>query len=135
MVNKKTITVIVVAVLFGLLGGLHWQGVHPQASPAGQQYAGGSNSQGQLDDGTTENSGTPLQVSGLIGVVAIAAGGDHNLALKIDGTVWAWGRNDEGQLGDGTTTSSNIPVQISSLIDFVAISAGGPHSLAITSRG
>ena len=49
-------------------------------------------------------SSTPVQVQGLSSVVAIAAGIDHNLAVKSDGTVWAWGRNSYGQLGDGTTT-------------------------------
>jgi len=40
----------------------------------------------------------------LTGVVAIAAGNHHTVALKEDGTVWAWGRNSDGQLGDGSTT-------------------------------
>jgi len=43
-------------------------------------------------------------VAGLTGVLAIAAGGEHSLALKADGTVWAWGWNYYGQLGDGTRT-------------------------------
>ena len=34
----------------------------------------------------------------------IAAGGNHSLQLKSDGTVWAWGCNGYGQLGDGSTT-------------------------------
>ena len=49
--------------------------------------------------------GSPVQVQGLSSVVAIAAGNDHSLALKSDGTVWAWGNNSYGQLGVGSTTS------------------------------
>ena len=49
------------------------------------------------------------QVAGLTNVIAIAAGWEHTLALKGDGTVWACGRNLEGQLGDGTTTGSFFP--------------------------
>ena len=36
------------------------------------------------------------------GAQAIAAGGDHSILLKGDGTVWATGKNFHGQLGDGT---------------------------------
>ena len=42
-------------------------------------------------------------MSGLTGVIAIAVGGNHSLALKSDGTVWAWGFNQYGQLGDRST--------------------------------
>src|SRR5215211_6648240 len=60
---------------------------------------------GQLSDDEVTSSNTPLQVSDLPGgIEAIAAGAEHGLALKDDGTVWAWGNNLFGQLGDGTTT-------------------------------
>ena len=55
---------------------------------------------------------TPVQVSSLSGVTAIAEGHYHTLAMKSDGTVWAWGWNDYGQLGDGTTTDRTTPVQV-----------------------
>jgi hypothetical protein len=45
--------------------------------------------------------------------VAIAAGGNHSLALCRDGTVAAWGDNGFGQLGDDTTTPRNAPVAAS----------------------
>ena len=60
----------------------------------------------------------------------IAAGSNHSLALKPDGTVWAWGRNNDGQLGDGAGSDRSTPVQVSNLTDVVAIAAGGSHSLA-----
>jgi len=55
---------------------------------------------------------TPVPVSGLTGVTAVAGGSAHSLALKSDGTVWAWGWNGYGQLGNGTTTDSSVPVQV-----------------------
>ena len=66
----------------------------------GTVWAWGLGESGQLGNGTnTIKQLTPVQVLGtggagyLTGVVAIAAGGYHSLALKNDGTVWAWGLN------------------------------------------
>ena len=39
----------------------------------------------------------------------VAAGGDHTVAVRTDGTLWAWGDNGYGQLGDGTTTDRHSP--------------------------
>jgi alpha-tubulin suppressor-like RCC1 family protein len=66
---------------------------------------------------------------------AIAAGAQHTVALKVDGTVWAWGKNDVGQLGDTTTTTRTTPVAVSGLTDVIAITAGGNHTLAIKRDG
>src|SRR5690554_4477585 len=76
-------------------------------------WACGLNGNGQLGDGTNTDKNTPVQVSGVTDITAIAAGGDHSLFLKNDGTVWACGLNGNGQLGDGTNTDKNTPVQIS----------------------
>jgi large repetitive protein len=69
------------------------------------------------------------------GVVAIAAGEDHCLALRRDGTVWAWGSNVDGQLGDGTTTFSEFPIRVPALTGVTAIAAGSSHSLALAHDG
>ena len=97
--------------------------------------AWGYNASGELGNGTTTNSASPVLVSGLTGVVAAAAGTYHSLALKNDGTVWTWGYNAYGQLGDGTTTDHSSPTEISSLSGIVAIAAGTGQSLALKNDG
>jgi alpha-tubulin suppressor-like RCC1 family protein len=45
--------------------------------------------------------------------VSVAAGAEHSLARKRDGTLWAWGRNEQGQVGDTTWDNSVFePVQV-----------------------
>jgi len=66
----------------------------------------------------------PNVPSGLMNVVAIAAGGYHSLALKGDGTVMAWGDDPDGE--------TDVP---SGLTNVVAIAAGGHHSLALKGDG
>jgi alpha-tubulin suppressor-like RCC1 family protein len=108
----------------------------------GTVWAWGYNGDGELGNNSTTGSGWPVQVAGaggtgfLTGVVAIAGGYYHSLALKSDGTVWAWGRNSFGELGNGTITSNNsTPVQVSNLTGVVAIAGGQYHSLALKSDG
>ena len=101
----------------------------------GTVWACGDNVAGELGDGTTANSGVPVRVKGLSGVVDVAGGYRFSLAVKNDGTVWAWGSNLSGELGDGTIVDRSMPVQVSGLSDVVAASAGGAHSLALKRDG
>src|SRR6266700_1718770 len=41
----------------------------------------------------------------------VAAGVNHSLTVKEDGTLWAWGSNDRGQLGIGSTVDQWVPAQ------------------------
>ncbi|GAA4591704.1 hypothetical protein GCM10023194_51660 [Planotetraspora phitsanulokensis] len=104
----------------------------------GTVWAWGDNTNGQLGNGTTSYSSVPVpaQVPGLTGVVQVAAGNQHSLALRSDGTVWAWGSNGFGQLGDGSKTwSRSTPVKVAGLTGVTQISAGYYHSLAVRSDG
>jgi hypothetical protein len=101
----------------------------------GTVWAWGSNSEGQLGDGTTTNQLIPTQLSSLSEVTAVSAGLAHTVALKINGTVWAWGRNESGQLGDGTKIGRLTPVQVSGLSGVIAISADSNHTVALKSDG
>ncbi|MCM1440975.1 MAG: hypothetical protein NC131_17505, partial [Roseburia sp.] len=87
----------------------------------GTVWAWGQNTYGQLGvQRTTVIATTPTAVQTLVrdgkdeyyapltDVVKIAASGNHNLALKSDGTVWAWGDNSMGALGLGTLGSSVV---------------------------
>ena len=100
----------------------------------GTAWAWGSNGRGQLGNTLQLGGSTaiPEQVTGLTNVVALAAGVNHSLGLKNDGTVWAWGDNTWGQLGNTNLATSNaVPVQVSGLVNIVAIAAGQNHSVAL----
>ena len=80
----------------------------------GTVRAWGYNYYGQLGNGTSgpgTDKDLPVRVQ-IENVKAIAAGYNHNLALKENGTVWAWGENNYGQLGNETSgpgTDKNSP--------------------------
>lgn len=103
----------------------------------GTVWAWGDNSHGQLGIGNTEDKTTPVRVSGLAGltVTAVAAGGNHTLALISNGTVWAWGDNSHGQLGDNTVTDRSTPVMVNGLANVTAVAAGEKHSAALINGG
>ena len=62
----------------------------------------------------------PTQVGSATNWVAVAAGGQHSLGLRSDGSLWAWGWNLWGQLGLGDTTDRWVPTQVGSATNWVA---------------
>ena len=81
----------------------------------GTVWTWGDNQYGQLGNGASMNQLTPVQVVGIEGIVAIAAGGSCSAALGKDGRIWCWGSNKYGQLCNGTTKDSANPVQVKGL--------------------
>ena len=92
----------------------------------------GNNNFGQLGDGTTTSSSSPVSVS-LSGVpVQVSAGKWHSCAVLDDASLECWGRNNDGQLGDGTNTDQSTPVSVSfGGGKVLAVSAGGHHTCAV----
>jgi hypothetical protein len=95
----------------------------------------GYNGDGELGNGTTEDSSVPVEVSGLSEVVSVSAGIGHGLALLSDGTVMSWGDNQAAQLGNGSCCEqSDLPVKVSGLSEATAV-ASGLNSLAMLRDG
>ena len=63
----------------------------------------GFNEYGQLGNGTTTNSATPVPVAGGHTYTAISVGRDHVCGLTRDHVLYCWGGNSNGSLGIGTT--------------------------------
>jgi alpha-tubulin suppressor-like RCC1 family protein len=127
----------------------------------GTVWGWGFNGDGQVGDGTHETRSTPVPVCDvgatdcaahpLTGVVAVAAGYQHSMALKADGTVVGWGRNVDGEVGDGSGNGQVLaPVNVCAvgatapctavagnvLKDIRILAAGGGgHSLAVGAQG
>ncbi len=111
--------------------------------PDGSVWAWGRNDSYQTGDLSTPlNRTTPVAVSGLTGGIAqLAAGDNHTLALKNDGTVWSWGDPGHQQLGSGASAGIVAPVKLWPLSStpilsgVVAIAARHNVSAAVKSDG
>ena len=68
-------------------------------------------------------------------IVKLAAGEDHSLALRSDGSVWAWGKNDYGQLGLGSYAPYFYPTKVAGLSAVRAVAGGAYHSVAAKQDG
>ena len=104
----------------------------------GSLWAWGRNRSGQLGDGRQRRM--PLAAPSQVGSdqwTMVAAGFEHSVAIKSDGTLWAWGKNDRGQLGDCSEEDRDVPLQIGSDRTWASVVAGSAadHNLAITRDG
>lgn len=105
---------------------------HACAIVSGAAYCWGSNSYGELGDGTTTMRTEPVSVQGLPSpVTQISAGGSATCAIA-NGTAYCWGGNWRGQLGNGTTQDTAVPVPVTGLgTPVMSLVAGGEIGCAI----
>ena len=109
-------------------------GYYLPGAPTGSVYSWGDNRYGSLGNGTTTDSTTPVQATGLSGVRTVT-GAFTKTALLADGTVRTWGLNNSGQLGNGTTVASSSPVQVTGLSGVSAISSTSSTTFALLNDG
>lgn len=104
---------------------------------AGGVKCWGSNSDGQLGDGTTTNRSTAVDSLALVaGVQAISLGTFHTCAITTVGGVKCWGSNGYGQLAYGTLTDQYSAVDSVGLSTGIhAIKLGYDHTCALTTTG
>jgi alpha-tubulin suppressor-like RCC1 family protein len=103
---------------------------------SGRILAWGDNAQGQLGDGTTTGSLTPVAVHLPAGVTVTAiADAGQGLALTSAGRILSWGDNYNGNLGDGGAANSSVPVAVDLPTDVRATAiAANEDSLAVVVR-
>jgi alpha-tubulin suppressor-like RCC1 family protein len=95
----------------------------------------GSNTHGQIGDGTTTDRSAPTTVTGITTATAIGVGPDFACAVLANTTVDCWGANDHGQLGDGTTTDRATPAAVSGLTGASAVTLRGPFETEVGGGG
>ena len=101
----------------------------------GNAYCWGFNDFGQLGDGSTTGSLTPVLVSGGIRFSSISTRGGHTCGVTSVGDAYCWGENFRGQLGDGTTISRLAPVLVSGGLSFASVSADWSNTCGVTTAG
>jgi len=101
---------------------------------AGEPYAWGRNTYGQLGDGTTTDHYAPRPVGGSLTAARLSVGHAHTVILTPSGTAYSWGLNG-GALGDGTTAERHQPVAVTGGVVFQQITAGAGYTAALTPFG
>jgi len=97
----------------------------------------GRNDWGNLGNGTTSTSYTPVDVSGLNATaVKVVTTQYSSCALTTAGGVKCWGYGGWGLIGDGTGSSRTTPVDVSGMTSgVIALAAGGQHMCAVKNTG
>ena len=121
-------------------GGTNWKqvasgnGYTASIKTDGTLWTWGSNSSGQLGDGTTTSISSPgTTAGGGTNWKQVAIGGGHTAAIKTDGTLWTWGSNFNMQLGDGTTTNRSSPgTTAGGGTNWKQVTSAGGHTAAIS---
>lgn len=154
--RRMGLAAVCVASLIGLTAPIEAQTViasgdaYSCAILGGTVQCWGSNSLGQLGDGTDTDRSLPDLVTNLSNATGMSASHSTEIAANrttviskvlyahacvvVSGGARCWGTNEAGQLGDGTTTDRAKPVWVAGLgpnSGVVAVAAGNSHTCAV----
>jgi alpha-tubulin suppressor-like RCC1 family protein len=129
-------------------GRLHTCALVVNGTPATTVKCWGYNGNGQLGNGSTTDSASPVS-TGLSNVRSLSANGDHICALMANGTVQCWGDNGDGEtgnldagIGNASTNSPNTaslmtpsPAPVTGLAGARSITSGYFHNCAVLDDG
>lgn len=85
---------------------------------SGDVYCWGAGDKGQLGNGSTSDSTSPVKVN-MLSITAdntisdIASGSNYSCALTTRGYVYCWGENSHYQLGNGSSSNALTPTSLS----------------------
>jgi alpha-tubulin suppressor-like RCC1 family protein len=85
----------------------------------------GDNNNGQLGNGTTVDSSTPVSVLGISSAESVITEDMSVCAILGSGEIQCWGDNSYGQLGDGTVINSLVPVTVAGITTAVSANTSG----------
>jgi alpha-tubulin suppressor-like RCC1 family protein len=101
--------------------------------PEKRTYCWGSNSYGQLGDGTTTERHTPVAVAGALSFREVSVGDFNTCGLTTGNQAYCWGRNNFGQIGDSTEVSRRLtPTKVAGARQFKQLDTGSDHTCAVT---
>lgn len=96
----------------------------------GAVYCWGENSQGQLGNGSWDDSAVPVRVAGVDEATAIVGGLMHTCALLHSGRVMCWGGSQLEGAGDGSSRERMQPALVADLEDAVELAANDQATCA-----
>ncbi len=87
--------------------------IHTCGVSGGDVFCWGDGSRGQIGDGFSSQSSTPIEIEiGAEEIVKVISGSFHNCALTGLGDVFCWGWNGFGQIGDGSFDDAFVPREV-----------------------
>lgn len=96
----------------------------------------GGQAYGQLGNGSTSSTDSPVTAAGTGKVKQLTAGSVWTCALLTTGKVKCWGNNREGAVGDGTDSNDRLkPVFVVGLVKVQHVDGGGVHTCALLKGG
>jgi uncharacterized protein YjdB len=101
----------------------------------GKAYCWGYNGWGNLGNGNSVSSPTPVAVAGGHTFKSISLGGQHSCGVTTENRVYCWGFNQSSEFGNNTSASSNVPVAAASGMALASVSGGNDFTCGVTTGG